>query len=140
MSSYENFVPMVMNAANGAMANPSRDDRAEARNQAVERDNQVIATQQAEQERQRRNLLDQQQATARAQMGAWGVGGDGGSADAILDGMAQATAGTIAAEGRTARLRMERNRGRARTGGGTNLLDGLGDGLSIFQSFYGGGE
>lgn len=143
MSSFENLIPTVMNAAGSATGSltggNAQSADAEAQSQAVERSNQLIAAQQAQQERQQRNLLEQQQASARAQMGAWGSG-SGGSSDAILEGMALNTAEAIAANDQMAQVKLQRNRDTISRSSSSNLLDSeaMSNGLSIFQSFYGG--
>ncbi|WP_239988471.1 hypothetical protein [Paramagnetospirillum kuznetsovii] len=147
MGGFAAFIPMAVAAASSIASSVQKDnaasDAADAQDQAVERRNQMIAAQQEQQEKQQRDLLDQQQATARAQMGAWGVGGDGGSSDAILQGMAQNAADSINAGNQLAQFRMDRNSlGGSSARGSSNLLDPnmLNNGLSVFQSFYGGGE
>lgn len=138
MSGYESFIPMAISAA-GSMSSAfnksdSQTAAIDAQNQEIDRRNQLIAAQQAQQDQQQRNLLDQQQASARAQMGAWGTGGDGGSADAILEGMAQRSADSIAGGDQVAALKIQ-NRANLLTSGSS---DTLGNGLGVFQSFYGG--
>jgi hypothetical protein len=141
MSGFESIIPLAATAASSIMSSVSKSDAqsaaVDAQNQATTQRNQLIATQQAQQDEQQRNLLDQQQATARAQMGAWGTAGDGGgSADAILAGMAQRTADSIANGDQMAGLRQSR----------ANLLTAdnntslIPNGLNVFQSFYGGGS
>ncbi|TAN65371.1 MAG: hypothetical protein EPN20_07670 [Magnetospirillum sp.] len=139
MSGFETIVPMALAGASTvagvASRNSAQGAAAEAQAQAAERRNQLIAAQQASQDQQQRNLLEQQQATARAQMGAWGVGGDGGSADAILQGMAQRTADSIGRGDQLAAMKIQNRTNLLTSGSGGNPVS---DGLSVFQSFYGG--
>jgi hypothetical protein len=142
MSGFQSLIPLAT-AGSGASdiasalgGNTAQSATIDAQNQDIAQRNALVAAQQAQQDQQQRNLLEQQQATARAQMGAWGTGGDGGSADAILQGMAQRSADSIAANDQLASLRM-RNPVNLLSSGSSN---GLADGLSVFQSFYGGSD
>ena len=137
MSGFESVIPLAATAASSVVSSASTNNAAtEAQNAATNQRNQLIATQQAQQDEQQRNLLDQQQATARAQMGAWGTAGDGGgSADAILSGMAQRSADSIASGDQVAALRQSRA---TLLTSDSNNPHGA-DGLNVFQSFYGGG-
>ncbi|OAN50145.1 hypothetical protein A6A04_01675 [Paramagnetospirillum marisnigri] len=143
MAGFEEAIPAVIQLTSDvidAQAQQSaEDEHVLAVNNQIVRRNQMIAAQQDRQARQQRDLLDKQQASARAQMGAWGVGGGGGSADAILEGMAQRSAETIAADDALAQFKMERNTARAGQGSGSNLLDSaMGNGMKVFQSFFDG--
>ncbi len=137
MSSFSSLIPSTT-AGNGTDPFGTNSNSAaqtaaiDAQNQAIDRRNELIAAQQAQQDQQQHNLLEQQQATARAQMGAWGTGGDGGSSDAILQGMTQRAADTIAANDQVASLKMSPN---LLTAGSSNPLV---NGMGVFQSFYGG--
>lgn len=135
MSGFESIIPLAASAAStiagGVVKNSAQSAAAEEQVRALDRRNQLVAAQQSQQAQQQRNLLEQQQATARARMGAWGVGNDGGSADAILQGMAQRTAESIAGNDQLASLKMQ-NRANLLTSG-----SGSGNGLGVFQSFYG---
>jgi phosphotransacetylase len=140
MSGFESFIPMAATAASSLMSTSSKADSQNAaitaQNDATNQRNQMIATQQAQQDQQQRNLLEQQQATARAQMGAWGTAGDGGgSADAILAGMAQRTADSIANGDQMVGLRQ--NHSNLLSSNSSNPL--VPNGLDVFQSFYGSG-
>ena len=140
MSGFESILPMAATAASSMTSaitkNDSQNAAIAAQNDAINQRNQMIATQQAQQDQQQRNLLDQQQATARAQMGAWGTAGDGGgSADAILAGMAQRTADSIAMGDQMVGLRQ--NHTNLLTSSSSNPL--APGGLDVFQSFYGSG-
>ena len=134
MSSFDSIIPLAT-AATGAFSTSNAQTAAiDAQNQAITQRNELVAAQQAAQDQQQRNLLEQQQATARAQMGAWGTGGDGGSSDAILQGMAQRSADTIAANDQVASLKMQNP---------VDLLtanDPLSGGMGVFQSFYDGAD
>lgn len=141
MSGFEAMVPMaitavstVAGAAGKAMA---ADEAASAQAEAQARQNQVILQRQAAEEQQQRDLLAKASATQRARMGASGMGGVGGSADAILAGMSQDTAESIAGSAQSAQLKL---RGASSSAGsGTNLLDVAtagNSGLSVFKSFY----
>jgi len=139
MGGFESIIPTAINAATSVLQQNSSQNAAQAQvdaqNQAITRQNQLLAAQQAQQDQQQQQLLAENQATARAQAGASGVGSDGGSADAILQGMAQRTASNIGYNDQTTALRMLAPK--------TSLLDEAGNalgwaknGLGVFTSFY----
>lgn len=75
-------LPLAMNAIQGGRQNKAASQQAEAANQAA-------AEQYEREAARRRSLLDREMASARARLGAMGVGGAGGSAAALLEGMQQ---------------------------------------------------
>ncbi len=145
MSGFESMIPMVastaMSVASQVGRNSAAEDAAEAQAEAQNRQNQYIYQQQEREQQRQRNLLEQATASQRARMGALGVGG-GGSADAILAGMAEDTAQAILDSNQAAQARYERTASRRTQAGGGNLLDSAlnpGNAFSIFKSFYGSG-
>ena len=135
MSGFETIAPMVMGGlgvANSIGQATAQQSATEAQAAAAERQNQLILQRQAQEDQRQRNLLDQAAASQRAHLGALGVDGNGGSADAILAGMAESSAADINAADQMAQLRTRPVQGQ------DNLLSGaLGkSGLSVFQSFY----
>ncbi|MDO8608514.1 MAG: hypothetical protein Q7R40_18435 [Phaeospirillum sp.] len=134
MSSYASLIPTAIGAGSAVSSSMDRSASLAAQNQEINRRNQLIAAQQVQQAQQKRNLLDQQQASARAQMGVWGTGGDGGSAAAILQGMAQRTADSIAGDDQVSALKMQKGANLLTSGSNSAAAGGLG----VFQSFYDG--
>lgn len=138
MSGFEAMIPIAVTAAStvaGAVGKSAADTAAATQAEAQARQNQLILQRQAAEAQQQRDLLAKASATQRARMGALGLGGSGGSADAILAGMSQDTAESIAASGQAAQFKL---RG-STPGSGTNLLDAAtagNSGLSVFKSFY----
>jgi hypothetical protein len=162
MSGFESFIPMAMSmattVAKGVAQQDAQDSAAEARNAAIQAQYDQVAAQQAMQQRQQENLLARQQAAWRAQVGASGAGGDsGGSADAVLAGLADNSAQNITDSQQMAQYNLTQQALRnsnlldaASSRGGLNSLLGssgdsssgnlgnmLSQGLQIFQSFYG---
>lgn len=137
MSGFEAIVPMAIGAVSAVGQGRAADAAAQAQSAAVDRQNQAIIQQQAADEKRQRDLLEKATATQRARMGASAAGGSGGSADAILAGMSQDTAESIAESAQLAQNRLKSYRGAGGSSG--NLLDTAGSqGLSVFKSFYGG--
>ncbi|CAA7612788.1 hypothetical protein [Magnetospirillum sp. SS-4] len=139
MSGFEAVaIPMAIGVAKEAISSQRRQGAAkaaaDAQNQAAEQHNQIIAAQQAQEEKRQRNLLARQQASVTARMSAWGVGG-GGSADAILQGMARQTAESLAENAQTTALRRPAGRKSLLDDGGADMV---GQGLDVFTSFYRG--
>ncbi|EME70388.1 hypothetical protein H261_08698 [Paramagnetospirillum caucaseum] len=133
------MIPMaigtVSTVAGAAGRSAAADKAAAAQAEAQARQNQLILQRLAAEEKQQRDLLAKASATQRARMGALGMDGSGGSAEAILAGMSKETADGIAASGQAALLRLQP----ARAASGANLLDGAAaakSGLSVFKSFY----
>jgi hypothetical protein len=146
MGGFAAFVPMIastaMSMASQASKNSAAEDAAQTQAEAQDRQNQYVLQNQAREQERQQNLLEQASATQRARMGAQGLGG-GGSADAILAGMAEDTAQTIVDSNQAAQARVDRTSRRRVQSGGGNLLDsalGGQNGLSVFKSFYGSGE
>lgn len=137
MSGFETIAPLAMSGlglASSLGQSSAQQSAAEAQAEAQAQQNQLILQRQAQEDENQRNLLEQAAATQRARTGAMGVDG-GGSADAILAGMADNTADNIAAGDQSAQLRLRPVRSQ------DNLLSsaGLGrSGLSVFSSFYDG--
>jgi hypothetical protein len=135
-------IPVAMTVASQAIGSQQRQNSAEAaaqaQYQAADQRNQLVAAQQAQEEKRQRNLLAQQQAAVRARMGAWGTGGGGGSADALLQGMAQQTAESLAESAGLAALKRPARRQSLLDDGAGDALDMVGQGLNVFKSFYGG--
>ncbi len=141
MSGFSSIIPLASSMAGSALgAARSANSQAvaqaqlDAQNQAIDRQNQLLATQQAQQDQQQLTLLNQQEAAARAQMGAAGTGAGGGSADAILQGMAQRAADTIGYIDQGAALRTSPRR--ANLLDSANTLQWANGGLGVFNSFY----
>ncbi|CUW37451.1 conserved protein of unknown function [Magnetospirillum sp. XM-1] len=146
MSGFEAMVPLIastaMSVAGQVSKNSAAEDAAQAQAEAQDRQNQYIYQQQEREQRQQRNLLEQASATQRARMGALGVG-NGGSANAILSGMAEDTARSILDSSQAAQARYGRAASRRFQAGGGNLLDSVlkpANVLSVFTSFYGSGD
>ncbi len=141
MGSFASYIPMIASTAMSmASKSSAAEDTAQAQAEAQARQNQSIYLQQAQEEQRQQNLLERALASERARMGASGLGG-GGSADAIVAGMAEDTAQNILASNQAAQARANRTASRRSSGGGgRNLLDSAGNGLSIFKSFYGSGD
>jgi hypothetical protein len=140
MSGFSSIVPTALSLAGSAAQFDQSASTAQAKADQVDRENQIIEAERQQQETERRNLLARQLATQRARMASFGVGLDGGSADAILDGLSQRSASDLAALNQTAALRTARNQ--------ASLLDDddsstsaplmlANSGLKIFSSFYG---
>lgn len=89
--------------------------------------NQLLATQQQQRERQQRDLLARQLATARARLAAGGTGMSGGSGVALLEGIARDAERDIADDAATTRLRQNMSI----SGGGS--AGALQDGLSLYH-------
>jgi hypothetical protein len=141
MSGFEAIIPMAVTAASTVAGAASRSAAAEqaaaAQADAQARQNQLILQRQAADQQQQRDLLAKASATQRARMGALGMDGSGGSADAILAGMSQDTADSIAASAQAAQLKLRGSS--AGSSSGSNLLDAATagqSGLSVFKSFY----
>ncbi len=141
MGGFESFVPMIagsaMSMAGQAAKNSAARDAASAQAEVQARQNQILLQRQAAEEQQQRDLLAKASATQRAKMGAVGMGGAGGSAAAILAGMSEDTAESIAASAQSAQLKLRTSS--PASGSGQSLLDmaTMGkSGLSVFQSFY----
>lgn len=137
MSGFETIVPMVsagMGMATSIGSAYQAQNAASAQTEAITRQNQLILQRQAQEDQNQRNLLEQAASTQRARMGAQGMDGNGGSADAILAGMAENTANSVAAGDTSALLKLRP------TPSGDNLLSAAGgigrSGLSVFSSFY----
>jgi hypothetical protein len=137
MSGFETILPAIGAAGTvlGTAQSVTRAQSAkEASAQAAALQAEQIEAQRAQQEKERRSLLERQSATARARLAASGTGGeaDGGSAAAILDGIARQGAEDIADINTGAALRTRK----------ASLLDdddGLAwarNGLDVFRSFY----
>ncbi len=147
MSGFEAMIPMAVTAASsvaGAISkNSAAGDAPQAQAEAQDRQNQYIYQQQLRDQNHQQNLLEQATATQRARMGALGLGG-GGSADAILAGMAEDTAQSILEANQAAQARYDRAASRRSQAGGSNsLLDSAlspSNALSVFKSFYGSGD
>jgi hypothetical protein len=135
MSGFEAAIPAVTTLAGSMIGQSRASDSSAAQVAAIERQNQVVEAQRAQQEKERKSLLDRQTATARARLAASGAGGDAseGSAAAILDGIAETGADDLNTINTQAALRTK----------STSLLDGsddlnwAGTGLDVFRSFYG---
>lgn len=141
MSGFEAMIPMAATVASTAAGIAGRSAAAEqaaaAQADAQARQNQLILQRQAADEQQQRDLLAKATATQRAKMGALGVDGSGGSADAILAGMSQDTAESIASSAQAAQLRLRGSS--SASGSGPSLLDAATagkSGLSVFRTFY----
>ncbi len=141
MGGFASFIPMIASTAMSmASKNSAAEDSAQAQAEAQDRQNQSIYQQQAQEDLRQQNLLERALASERARMGASGLGG-GGSADAIVAGMAEDTAQNILASNQAAQARANRTISRrSSSSGGRNLLDSANTGLSIFKSFYGSGD
>lgn len=135
MSGFEAVIPAVTTLAGSMIGQSQAADSSAAQAAAIERQNQVVEAQRAQQEKERQSLLDRQTATARARLAASGAGGDPGegSAAAILDGIAERGADDLNTINTQAALRTR----------SPSLLDGSDDldwartGLDVFRSFYG---
>lgn len=146
MSGFESMIPMIastaMSVAGQASKNSAAEASAQAQAEAQDRQNQYLYQQQEREQQQQRNLLEKASATQRARMGAQGVG-NGGSANAILSGMAEETAQSILDSNQAAQARYSRTAGRRSQAGGGNLLDSAmkpSSVLSVFSSFYGSND
>lgn len=146
MGGFAAFIPMIastaMSMASQASKNSAEADAAQAQADAQDRQNQYVYQQQARDQERQQSLLEQASATQRARMGASGLGG-GGSADAILAGMAEDTAQNIIDSNQAAQARLDRANSRRTQSGSGSLLDSAlspKNGLSVLTSFYGSGD
>jgi hypothetical protein len=91
----------------------------------ADRDRQILAIRQRDEEERRRqeDQLRRQLATQRARAAAAGVGGTGGSADAVLRGLIEESEATQRAREETSALRIGELRRRARSSRQRSLLD-----------------
>lgn len=141
MAGYASIIPMAVSAVSSVAGAASRSsaasDAAEAQADSVARQNALVLQQQATEERRQRDLLAKASATQRANTAALGMDGSGGSSDAILAGMSADTAQAIADSAQSAQNRLKTYQ----SSSSSNLLEsGLGQGLSVFRSFYGSGD
>jgi len=139
MSGFSNFVPSALTLAGGVSQSESDKKAAEAREQQVALQNDLIESERQTQAAERRDLLARQQATQRAQMATWGVGGEGGSSEALLSGLSQRSDSDLAALNRSAALRTARNRASLLDDDDTSSASGLDlakSGYKVFSSFY----
>ena len=141
MSGFETIIPAAVSVASTAFSASERqaraDAQAESQAEAAARQSQIVEQQRAQQEKERLSLLERQQATARARMAANGTAGDGGgSAQAILDGIADQGLDDLADINANAAVR-------SRASTRSSLLDDAESlswaksGLDVFRSFYG---
>lgn len=139
MSGFSNFVPSALTLAGGVSQSESDKKAAEAREQQVALQNDLIESERQTQAAERRDLLARQQASQRAQLAAWGVGGEGGSSEALLSGLSQRSDSELAVLDRTAALRSARNRASLLDSDDNSSASGLNlakDGYKVFSSFY----
>ncbi|HLO75433.1 MAG TPA: hypothetical protein VK196_03135 [Magnetospirillum sp.] len=97
----------------------------------VDAQNRYLVQQQQIQDQQRRDLLARQLATARARLGAGGMGLGGGSAQALMAGMVKDGEREIAADNALLHTRI------ANSGIGFSSSDGLLEGLTTVQKGIG---
>jgi len=139
MSGFTNIIPSALGLA-GDFNQAERDDsiaQAQARQIALQND--IIESDRQTQAAERRDLLARQQATQRAQMATWGIGGAGGSSDALLSGMSQRSDSDLAALDRNATLRSARNQASLLdddTKSSASALNLAKSGYDVFNSFY----
>lgn len=81
------MAPFAIPLAVNALQIGRQDNQQEAANQQAAAANQAIADQYERDAQKRRSLLDREMASARARLGAMGVGGAGGSAAAVIEGL-----------------------------------------------------
>lgn len=139
MSGFSNIVPSALTLAGDFSQSESDKEAAQARAQQVALQNDLIESDRQTQAAERRDLLARQQATQRAQMATWGVGGEGGSSDALLSGLSQRSTSELAALDRTAALRSARNRASLLdddSKSSASALDLAKNGYKVFSSFY----
>lgn len=139
MSGFSNIVPSALSLAGDFSQSQSNEDAAQARAQQVALQNDLIESDRQAQAAERRDLLARQQASQRAQLAAWGVGGEGGSSEALLNGMSQRSDGDLAALNRSADLRSARNRASLLDDddrSSASALDLARNGYKVFSSFY----
>lgn len=96
MASVESFIPAVLGVADVAARGARQQKAAEAQAEQVAAQNRILAQQQAQREKQQRDLLARQVATARARLSAGGGGLDGGSGLALLGGLVRQSEEDIA--------------------------------------------
>ncbi|CAA7613092.1 conserved hypothetical protein [Candidatus Terasakiella magnetica] len=140
MSGFEQFIPLATSMAGTVMKTSQKSDAAQAALDAqaedAARQTQLLQMQQAQRDEQQSNLLDQAAASERAQMAAMGIGGDGGSADAIIGGLTEQTANRIAANDRMTALRVPVVRPNL-LGRKADSLAPVTEGLNVMTSFFG---
>lgn len=107
----------------------------ESRDTSRDRDREIraIAQQTEEQRRREQEELRRRLAAQRARAGAAGVGG-GSSSRAVLRGLTEEAEATQAARERSAQLRIDELRRRARSSQRRNLLDLIGSSSGSFQT------
>ncbi|CCG41958.1 hypothetical protein [Magnetospirillum molischianum] len=139
MSGFTNIIPAALSLAGSVTQAQSASSSAKARAQQVAVQNQMIESDRQAQATERRDLLARQQATQRAKMASWGVGGEGGSSDALLGGLSQRSDSDLAALNRSAALRTERNQISLLDDDGRSSASALNMAKSsykVFSSFY----
>ncbi|SEH45449.1 hypothetical protein [Magnetospirillum fulvum] len=139
MSGFSNIVPSALSLAGDVSQSQSSEDAAQARAQQVALQNDLIESDRQTQAAERRDLLARQQASQRAQLAAWGVGGEGGSSDALLSGLSQRSDSDLTSLNRSAALRTARNRASLLDDDDSSSASTLNlakSGYKVFSSFY----
>lgn len=137
MAGFESIAIPLASGALGIAGQAGQQNAAQkAQAQQAEAANQTLADQYERESRKRRSLLEREMATARARLGAMGVGGAGGSGAAVLDGLQQR------ADQDQAELRDEVEqrmvRGQARTPGASSVgVSTARLGLDVLRPFVG---
>lgn len=139
MSAFEQFIPLATSMGGTAMTTSRKSDAApaalDAQAEDAARQTQLLQMQQAQRDEQQSNLLDQAAASERAQMAAMGIGGGGGSADAIIGGLTEQTANRIAANDRMTALRVPVVRSNLLRRNADSLAP-MAQGLNVMTSFF----
>jgi hypothetical protein len=114
--------------------------QAQSKELRAERDRQVreIQARDAEERRQQEAALKRRLAEERARAGAAGVGGSGGSADAVLRGLSEESRALMAAQAQDSSRRIDAIRDAYEQRRRHNLLDFAGRWLSLGSSQLGG--
>lgn len=125
------FVPAVMQGLNSVAQNQQAKRAAQAQADQVAAQNQILAQQQKQREKQQRDLLARQLATARARLSAGGVGLDSGSGQALLSNLTRQTEQDIADSAALTGMRQNS------ASNGLSSASGLEKALSLYQDASG---